>query len=67
MKDSILQMQEIAARICSARGACASTTSTVTISKPLIASADTVSVKGITKKRRVVNALLSALRTLIKE
>jgi hypothetical protein len=58
---------EIAARICSARGACSSTSSTITISKPLIAAADTTSVKGITKKRRVVNALLSALRTLIKE
>jgi len=58
---------EVAVRICSARGACSSTTSTVTISKPLVAPADTASTKGISKKRRMVDALLSALRTLIKE
>lgn len=65
--DLSLGNHEIAARICSARGACSSTTSTISISRPIVAIADTASVKGVSKKRRVVDALLNALRTLIKE
>jgi hypothetical protein len=56
---------EVATRICSARGACASKTANVTVAKPMVV--DETQPKVVTKKRRVIDALLSALRSLLKE
>ena len=65
--DLSIGAHQIAARICSLRGACSSTAATITVSKPIVAGDQDATAKDLTKKRRVLNALLSALRTLIKE
>lgn len=62
-----LGSHEIAARICSARGACSITLATVTVSRSMVAAAQTSSAKSISKRKRVMDALLGALRTLIRE
>lgn len=61
-----LGMHQVAARICSTRGACSSTQAQVTLVKPTVAIADAASPKAITRKKRVMDALLGALRTLLR-
>lgn len=58
---------DVAARICSVRGACSNTVATITVAKPAVAVAEPSAVKAITRKKRVMDALLGVLRTLLKQ
>jgi hypothetical protein len=60
-----LGRHEIAARICSARGACNTTTASVTIAATGPTSGTPAS-KTQKKKTQILDALLGALRTLLK-
>lgn len=60
-----LGRHELVARICSARGACSMTTATIAVSAAGLSS-DAPASKNQQKKTRILDALLGALRTLLK-
>jgi len=62
-----LGVHELAARICSTRGSCSSATAQVTVVKPAVAIAGAAIGKPVTTKKRVIDALLGALRTLLRQ
>ena len=61
-----LGSHEVVARICSARGACTATTALVTVGASAVNEAGTASGKSTRKKRQLLDALLGALRTLLR-
>jgi len=65
--DLSLGSHEVAARICSARGACSSTTAKVTVASPTVTVGEAASGKDVTARRRLVDAFLVALRSLLKQ
>jgi hypothetical protein len=61
-----LGSHEVVARICSARGACTATTALVTVGVSAVNDAGAASGKSTRKKRQILDALLGALRTLLR-
>ncbi|HEX6250020.1 MAG TPA: hypothetical protein VFZ56_01145 [Gemmatimonadaceae bacterium] len=57
---------EVVARICSARGACTATTALVTVGVSGVNTAASSGGKSTRKKRQFLDALLGALRTLLR-
>jgi hypothetical protein len=61
-----LGAHQIVARICSARGACTATTALVTVGQAIGAGGTAADPKS-TRKKKVVNALLGTVRTLLNQ